>query len=84
MIDTSMLDPIAIFLLDATIKTSLFMGIVLFAVWILGTRQAAKAQFAFELVSCRRAGHSYRVICACLHCDFNLTRHRHSSEPAGT
>ena len=42
MIDTSMLDPIAIFLLDATIKTSLFMGIVLFAVWILGTRQAAK------------------------------------------
>ena len=42
MIDTSILDPIAIFLLDATIKTTLFMGLVLFAVWLLGTRQAAK------------------------------------------
>ncbi len=36
------LDPIAIFLLDATIKTTLFMGLVLFAVWLLSTRQAAK------------------------------------------
>ena len=42
MIDTSILDPIAIFLLNATIKTTLFMGLVLFAVWLLGTRQAAK------------------------------------------
>ena len=44
MIDTlvNVLDPIAIFLLDATIKTTLFMGLVLFAVWLLGTRQAAK------------------------------------------
>lgn len=42
MIDTSILEPIAIFLLDATIKTTLFMGLVLFAVWLLDTRQAAK------------------------------------------
>ena len=42
MIGTPVLEPIAIFLLDATIKTTLFMGLVLFAVWILGTRQAAK------------------------------------------
>ena len=42
MIDTSILDPIAIFLLDATIKTTLFMGLVLLAVWLLGTRQATK------------------------------------------
>ena len=44
MIDTlvNVLDPIAIFLLDATIKTTLFMGLVLLAVWLLGTRQAAK------------------------------------------
>ena len=42
MIGTPVLDPIAIFLLDATIKTSLFMGLVLLAVWLLGTRQAAK------------------------------------------
>ena len=42
MIDTFVLDPIAIFLLDATIKTTLFMGLVLLAVWLLGTRQAAK------------------------------------------
>ena len=42
MIDTSTMGPIAIFLLDATIKTTLFMGLVLFAVWLLGTRQAAK------------------------------------------
>ena len=42
MIGTSALEPIAIFLLDATIKTTLFMSLVLFAVWLLGTRQAAK------------------------------------------
>ncbi len=42
MIGTPVLEPIAIFLLDATIKTSLFMGLVLFAVWLLSTRQAAK------------------------------------------
>ena len=44
MIDTlvNVLDPIAIFLLDATIKTTLFMGLVLLAVWLLDTRQAAK------------------------------------------
>ena len=42
MIGTSILDPIAIFLLDATIKTTLFMSLVLLAVWLLGTRQAAK------------------------------------------
>ena len=42
MIDTSILEPIAIFLLDATVKTTLFMGLVLFTVWLLGTRQAAK------------------------------------------
>ncbi len=44
MIDTlvNVLDPIAIFLLNATIKTTLFMGFVLLAVWLLGTRQAAK------------------------------------------
>ena len=44
MIDAlvNVLDPIAIFLLDATIKTTLFMGLVLFALWLLGTRQAAK------------------------------------------
>ncbi|MCE2435510.1 MAG: hypothetical protein J4F29_21715, partial [Candidatus Latescibacteria bacterium] len=44
MIDTlvNALDPIAIFLLDATIKTTLFMGLVLFAVWLLSTRQASK------------------------------------------
>ena len=42
MIGTPALEPIAIFLLDATIKTTLFMSLVLFAVWLLGTRQAAK------------------------------------------
>ncbi len=44
MIDTlvNVLDPIAIFLLDTTIKTTLFMGLVLLAVWLLSTRQAAK------------------------------------------
>ena len=42
MIDTSILDPITLFLLDATIKTTLFMGLVLLAVWLLSTRQAAK------------------------------------------
>ena len=44
MIDTliNVLDPIAIFLLDATIKTTIFMGLVLLAVWIMDTRQAAK------------------------------------------
>ena len=42
MIDTAILDPIAIFLLDATVKTTLFMGLVLLAVWLLSTRQAAK------------------------------------------
>ena len=42
MIDTSILDPITLFLLDATIKTTLFMGLVLCVVWLLGTRQAAK------------------------------------------
>ncbi|MCY3680612.1 MAG: carboxypeptidase regulatory-like domain-containing protein, partial [Gemmatimonadetes bacterium] len=42
MIDTAILDPIAIFLLDATVKTTLFMGLVLCVVWFLGTRQAAK------------------------------------------
>ena len=42
MIDTSALEPIAIFLLNATIKTTLFMGLVLLAVWLLSTRQAAK------------------------------------------
>ena len=44
MIDTlvNVLDPIAIFLLDATIKTTLFMGLVLFVVWLLSTRQATK------------------------------------------
>ena len=42
MIGTPVLESIAIFLLDATIKTTLFMGLVLFAVWLLGTRQAAK------------------------------------------
>ena len=42
MIGISTLEPIAIFLLDATIKTTLFMGLVLLAVWLLGTRQAAK------------------------------------------
>ncbi|MYC16613.1 MAG: hypothetical protein F4Y39_23020 [Gemmatimonadetes bacterium] len=42
MIDTAILDPIAIFLLDTTIKTTLFMGLVLLAVWLLDTRQAAK------------------------------------------
>ena len=44
MIDTliTALEPIAIFLLDATVKTTLFMGLVLFTVWLLGTRQAAK------------------------------------------
>ncbi len=45
MIGTSILEPIAIFLLDATIKTTLFMGLVLFAVWLLDTRQAAKRSF---------------------------------------
>ncbi len=38
----NVLDPIAIFLLDATVKTTLFMGLVLLAVWLLSTRQAAK------------------------------------------
>ena len=38
----NVLDPIAIFLLDATVKTTLFMGLVLLAVWLLDTRQAAK------------------------------------------
>ena len=38
----NVLDPIATFLLDATIKTTLFMGLVLLAVWLLDTRQAAK------------------------------------------
>ncbi|MDE2800636.1 MAG: carboxypeptidase regulatory-like domain-containing protein [Gemmatimonadota bacterium] len=38
----NVLDPIAIFLLDTTIKTTLFMGLVLLAVWLLDTRQAAK------------------------------------------
>ncbi len=42
MIDTAILDPIAIFLLDTTIKTTLFIGLVLLAVWLLGTRQSAK------------------------------------------
>ncbi len=44
MIDAlvNVLDPIAIFLLDATIKTTLFMSLVLLAVWLLSTRQAAK------------------------------------------
>ena len=42
MIGTPVLEPIAIFLLDATVKTTLFMGLVLLAVWLLGTRQAAK------------------------------------------
>ena len=42
MIGTPALEPIAIFLLDATVKTSLFMGLVLFAVWLLSTRQASK------------------------------------------
>ncbi len=44
MIDTlvNILDPIAIFLLDATIKTTLFMSLALCAVWLLSTRQAAK------------------------------------------
>ncbi len=44
MIDTlvNILDPIAIFLLDATVKTTLFMGLVLFVVWLLSTRQAAR------------------------------------------
>ncbi len=42
MIGTPVLEPIAIFLLDATIKTTLFMGLVLLAVWLLGTRQATK------------------------------------------
>ena len=42
MIGTPALEPIAIFLLDATVKTTLFMGLVLFALWLLGTRQAAK------------------------------------------
>ena len=44
MIDTlvNVLDPIAIFLLDATVKTTLFMGLVLLVVWLLSTRQAAK------------------------------------------
>ncbi len=42
MIGTPVLEPIAIFLLDATIKTTLFMGLVLCVVWLLGTRQAAK------------------------------------------
>ena len=36
MIGASILEPIAIFLLDATVKTTLFMGLVLFAVWLLG------------------------------------------------
>ena len=42
MIDTPALEPIAIFLLNATIKTTLFMGLVLLAVWLLDTRQASK------------------------------------------
>ncbi len=42
MIGTPVLESIAIFLLDATIKTTLFMGLVLFAVWLLDTRQATK------------------------------------------
>ena len=42
MIGTPVLEPIAIFLLDATIKTTLFMGLVLLAVWLLDTRQATK------------------------------------------
>ncbi len=42
MIDTPALELIAIFLLNATIKTTLFMGLVLLAVWLLGTRQASK------------------------------------------
>lgn len=42
MIGTPALEPIAIFLLNATIKTTLFMSLVLFAVWLLGMRQAAK------------------------------------------
>ena len=42
MIGTPVLESIAIFLLDATIKTTLFMGLVLLAVWLLSTRQAAK------------------------------------------
>lgn len=42
MIGTPVLESIATFLLDATIKTTLFMGLVLLAVWILDTRQAAK------------------------------------------
>ncbi|MCY3872322.1 MAG: M56 family metallopeptidase [Gemmatimonadetes bacterium] len=42
MIGIPVLEPIAIFLLDATVKTTLFMGLVLFVVWLLGTRQAAK------------------------------------------
>ena len=42
MIDTPVLESIAIFLLNAAIKTTLFMGLVLFTVWLLDTRQAAK------------------------------------------
>lgn len=42
MIGTPVLESIATFLLDTTVKTTLFMGLVLLAVWLLDTRQAAK------------------------------------------
>ncbi len=44
MIDTlvNALQPGAAFLIDATVKTTVFLGLVLFVVWLLGTRQSAK------------------------------------------
>ncbi len=58
MIDTSILDPIALFLLDTTIKTTLFMCLVLFAVWLLGTRTRQNVIFRFSFsnsdVVCQR------------------------------
>ena len=61
MIGTSILNPIAIFLLDATIKTTLFMGPCPICRVASGYASSSQTQFAFELVSRRHFGHSHRL-----------------------
>ena len=46
-------NPVPAFLIDATVKTTVFLGLVLFVVWLVGHSAIRKAQFAFELVLCR-------------------------------
>ena len=51
MIDAlvNVFEPTAVFLADVTVKATLFMGLVLFVVWLFGAQQAAKRSLLLSL-----------------------------------